>query len=275
VSGTKFSSKVPKGEGWGVEDSVRSAADQFEHTGASPLIPCIAIIGIDKVVTENGEEGPVRTAVVKLVRIEALTTPKAIREAQKLILRAVQARNQTTGQPMLPFEEDEILRMAFGGVDVDKIEQDEREEIEDQNLTDLDRLRRHLVAVHGKDQTEIDRMEVTDVRELHDVEHNRLDDPDTDVEVIQHDRENWSWRRVEVAEMVDVAAAVAEDGADGDGVEVPDDARSLTGEGDTDGAEDADSADDNDTADDTADDRPDDITPVFEAPQTADGDERD
>lgn len=253
--GSKFSSEVPKGDAWGVEDAVAAAATEFKMTGRSPMIPCIAVVGIKEIKLSSGDDGPTSIPVVKIFRLEALTTSKAIREGQKLILRALQDRSQGTGAEMLPFEEAEVLKMAFGDVDVDVIEQDEREEIEDQNISELDRLRRHLVAVHDHPQAEIDGLETVDVRQLHDSDHDTLDEGVTSIDVHPHDREWWAWRRVEIAE----AAAEADD--DVEGSAVPDDARSLTG-GDT----------EDDTAGTEADrgDTPDNVTPLFESPETAD-----
>lgn len=248
--GSKFSAEVPKGDAWGVEQAVAAAAAEFQMTGRSPMIPVVGVIGIKEIKLSSGDDGPTSIPVVKVFRIESLTTAKAIREGQKLILRALQDRAQGTGAEMLPFEEAEVLKMAFGDVDIDKIEQDEREQIEDENISELDRLRRHLVAVHGHDQAEIDGLETVDVRQMHDAEHDVIEADEDSGVVPAHDREWWAWRRVEVAE----AELNADD--DVEGSTVPDDARSLTGddpEGETAGTE-----------DDGDDELPDNVRPLFD-----------
>lgn len=202
--GSKFSSEVPKGDAWGVEGALEKAAIEFEETGHSPMIPIIGVLGVKKVELVPGDDGPSRQIVARLFRINALTTVKAIRDGQKLVLRALQDRDGRTDAPMLPFEEKQIIDMAFGGLNVDTIEQDEREQIEDQNMDDPQRLRRHLVAVHQHKPEEIEGLEWVDVRTLHDSDHAR---PPEDG-LPPHDPEWWAWRRL------DLEAAEAEsDGA--------------------------------------------------------------
>lgn len=208
--GAQFSSEVPKGDAWGVENAVHVAALEFEETGRSPMVPCIAVIGIKTVKLLPGDDGPTRVPVVQIKRIESLTTTEAIRAGQKLILQALKERSGSSTAPMLPFEEKQILDMAFGGLDIDLIEQDEREAKEDESMDDPQRLRRHLVAVHKHTADEIEGLEWTDVRTLHDSDHDR---PESDG-LLPHDREWWAWRRV------DLEAAESE--ADGAG-SLPDD----------------------------------------------------
>lgn len=192
--GSKFSSEVPKGDAWGVENALDVAAREFETTGHSPMIPCIAIIGVKEIKLVPGDDGPTRQIVARLFRVNALTTAKAIRDGQKLILRALaDQQGRPDSAPMLPFETKDILDMAFGGVNVDQIEQDEREQIEDQNMDDPQRLRRHLTAVHNIPADEVDGMEWVDVQTRHKSDHDR-DDTDG---LPPHDVEWWAWRRVD------------------------------------------------------------------------------
>lgn len=193
--GSKFSSEVPKGDAWGVENAVADAMAEFEKTGRSPIIACVALIGIKKITLESGDDGPNRIAVINLRRIEALTTDRAIRNGQKLVMQALEDRRGTG--TMLPFEEQEILRMAFGGLsvaDVEQEEQDKRESEEDERMDDPQRLRRHLVSVHGHATIEVEGLEWADVRALHDSDHER--DPADGMP--PHDPEWWEWRRVMV-----------------------------------------------------------------------------
>ncbi len=249
--GSKFSSQVPKGDAWGVERAIAAAALEFEETGRSPAIPCIAVIGIKGVNLGTGDgDGPTRIPVVQILRIESLTTPDAIREGQKLILKALGDRDKLDkgGQPMLPFEETDILNMAFGDMNAEQIERDERERIEDENIDDPERLRRHLIAVHGLTELEAHGMEWVDVTTRHSSDHDTLDAGE-ETGLAPHDREWWGWRRV------DLEAAEAESDGTSDDAEAT--AEGPEDEGD---AETADAADQDDDGDDdgTAD-----VTPEF------------
>jgi hypothetical protein len=247
--GTEFSAERPKGDAWGIEDAVSAAVAEFEATGQSPMIPCIAVIGIKGVRLTPGDNGPTRTPIVQIRRIDALTSTKAIREGQKLIMKAIEDRKGGDGAAMLPFEEKEILEMAFGGVNLDQIEQDEREAKLDEGMTDPDRLRQHLVAVHKLEHAEVEGWEFADVRLRHDSDHDALDAGEQ-TGLPPHDREWWAWRRV------DLEAAEAEsDGMPTDDADQPDD-----------------DAQDPDTAADEGADEGAAVTPLFRA---ADGDQED
>jgi hypothetical protein len=218
--GSKFSSEVPKGDAWGVENAVAEAAAEFEATGHSPMIPCIAVIGIKEVQLRSGDDGPTRVAVVNIRRIEALTTDSAIRTGQKLVMKAME--NRRGPDTMLPFDEAEMITQAFGGVDVatlEREEQDARELAEDKAMDDPQRLRRHLVAVHNHTADEIEGMEWADVRTLHDSDHER--DPADGL--VPHDKDWWEWRRasLEAAE-ADADAENTADPDDGPATEIED-----------------------------------------------------
>jgi hypothetical protein len=247
MSGSQFSSEVPKGDAWGVEHALDQAAREFEETGHSPMIPCIAVLGVKEVKLIQGDDGPARKIVAKLFRVNALTTPQAIRDGQKLILRALgDQQGRGDSPPILPFETKDVLEMAFGSLNVKEIEQDEREAMEDQNMDDPQRLRRHLVAVHKMTPDEVEGMEWVDVQTRHKSDHDR---PAEDG-LPPHDVESWIWRRV------DLEAAEAES------------------DGTPDGDEDQDAAEDEDDTADGAGDEDSGAPAVnFQAP--ADGDQED
>lgn len=194
MSGSKFSSEVPKGDAWGVEDALDRAAAEFEDTGHSPMIPVIGVMGIKEIKLVPGDDGPTRQIVAKLFRVNALTTAAAINEGQKLILKALADAQGRTDSPTLPFESQQILDMAFGRTTPADADQDEAEARIDESLDDPARLPRHLASVHGHDYDDVMRMEWVDVRTLHDSDHDR---PDTDG-MPPHDRDWWAWRRVDL-----------------------------------------------------------------------------
>lgn len=193
--GSEFSSERPKGDAWGIEDAVAQAVAEFMKTGRSPLIPAVVILGIKTVKVSAGDDGPVRVPVVAIKRIDALQDPEDLRKVQKLVIKAIAERNQGKGVEMLPFDEKEVITQAFRGVDATQLEQDDRELAEDQALTDLDRLRRHMVSVHLHDQAEIDQFEVADVRSMHHADHDL-----GRAVMMPHDEEWWEWRRIVLAE---------------------------------------------------------------------------
>src|SRR5262249_49764476 len=127
--------------------------------------------------------------------ITSLDSDESIRAGQKLLLKAIAEQAGSKGEPQLPFDEAEVIKSAFGGLNADEVEQDDQEIIEDQGLSDLDRLRRHMVVVHGHDQTEIDQFEVADVRQMHGTDHEL-----GVAGMMPHDPDWWEWRRIVVAE---------------------------------------------------------------------------
>ncbi len=202
--GSKFSSQVPKGDGWGVEKAVRKAAESVLAGGGSPLIPIIGIIDV-KEVKVDGESGET-IAVVRLRKVESLDTLDAIRDAQRILMK--EWANKRGEGAMLPFEEKQFIEQAFTGIDIEALEQDEREALEDADLTDMDRLRRHLQKVHGWDETDVRfAIEDTALRNEHTSEHEALSAAGGLGEVDDHDVEWWAWRRVDLAEALDRAIA--------------------------------------------------------------------
>lgn len=200
--GSKFSSQVPKGDGWGVERAVALAVKAIQAGEASPLIPVIGVMDIKKL-DVDAETGNV-TAHVRLRRVESLDTLDAIRDGQRVLMNAW-ADKRGEGA-MLPFEEKEFIERAFSGVDLAAIEQDEREALEDANLTDMDRLRKHLVIVHGWEEADVRlALEDTALRNEHTAEHEELSTAGGLDGVDDHDVEWWAWRRVDLAEAFDKA----------------------------------------------------------------------
>jgi hypothetical protein len=192
MSEAKLSGETPKGDGWGIDAAVREMTEAVMRGESSPLVPCIAVIDV-KEVRIDAATGT-RTPVVRLRRLEALTDLDRIRSAQRLLLREWEARRGEGA--LLPAEERELIDRAFSGVPVAQIERDEQEAQEDEGLVWMDRLRRHLVTVHGVESTNW-LADATDsyVHTTHEAEHTdpRPGCPEHDVEWV-------GWRRVEVDE---------------------------------------------------------------------------
>ncbi len=192
---SKFSSKRPKGDAWGVEDAVAKAAAEFRRTGKSPMIPFVGVMAVSKVEMSPGDDGPVFVAVVEIRRANSLDSKEAITAGQRLILKAIKDQEGGQGVEALPFDEMKVIQDAFGGVNVKEIELDDQELAKDQTLTDPDRLRLHLSKLHGFDPEEVDRMEMHDVQRTHQSLHENL--PPT---TMPHDVEWWAWRDIVVRE---------------------------------------------------------------------------
>jgi hypothetical protein len=212
----ELSSTRPKDDAWGVRRAVEEAAAELLKTGHSPHIPAIAILKVKLLKTQPGEDGPVHVPVVELVSLEALNGEKARQRAHLLILEESQKRLSPdgTGQQTLPFELKQMIDEAFGGRDPETVFTDRQQADEDADLSDVDRCRKHLIAVHGYDQATVDTWEVADVWRTHDNDHDALDaargrgEDNVDGTPV-HERDWHGWTRV------DLAAAEAEsDGAD-------------------------------------------------------------
>lgn len=198
----------PKDDGWGIEEAVADAAEKVRAGEKSPMIPVIGAVDIKelKIDPATGEH----TAIVQIRRINAITSVERARAAQTMILQEVAAmRGEGT---MLPFEEKDIIERAFGGMTGktvgDQLQDDEEASI-DEGLSDVQRLARHLVAVHDYDPKILNDEETTDadVHRAHDAEHAK--DPG-DRAWPDHDPEDRMWRRADLADMLGDAEEPAE-----------------------------------------------------------------
>jgi hypothetical protein len=214
----KFSSERPSGDAWGIEAAVTRAMKEFLKTGHSPMIPVIGVITVKSVAVGVGEdgEGPTHTPTVAVKRIDALENPEAVKLAHRLIAQAIEERNEGRGVQMLKFDDQQVIKEAFGDMDAERLAEDDRELAEDEALTDPDRLRRHLVKVHGFAQDEIEQMEMFDVQKTHQAAHEPLSE-----RVMPHDVEWWAWRDIVIRERAEElrTEGLRWDAADGDETE--------------------------------------------------------
>jgi hypothetical protein len=195
-----MSSMKPKDDGWGIEEAVADAAEKVRAGEKSPMIPVIGAVDIKelKIDPATGEH----TAIVQIRRINAITSVERARQAQTMILQEVAAMRGEGA--MLPFEEKEIIERAFGGMTGktvgDQLQDDEEASI-DEKLTDVQRIARHLVAVHDFDPKILNDDETTDadIHRAHDTEHAK--DP-SDRAWPDHDPEDVVWRRADLAAMI-------------------------------------------------------------------------
>jgi hypothetical protein len=200
-AGVKFSSQVPKGDAWNVGPAVEDAIDEFERTGHSPLIPCVAFLGIKEI---KVEEDHVRTPVVRLVRIFALDDEASMRRGRTLIYD--QWERLHAGQT-IPLDLRNDVNKAFpldGNAEepaddllsAAREAQDRQEAEEDEGLTDPLRLRRHLTRMHKWDvhDPRLEEMPDADIINAHRGEH----EPGANPGMPEHDVEWWQWRRVDI-----------------------------------------------------------------------------
>jgi len=199
---SKFSAEVPKGDGWGIEEVVQEIVEEIIAGNKSRMVPVMGVIDVKEVKLDP--ESGTHIAVVRVRRLEAITSIERARKAQKMILEQVaERRGEGT---MLPFEEKDILDRAFGGtgdkgVTVGIQLQDDEEKTIDAELDDGGRLRRHLVAVHDFDAHIVTDDEATtaDVERAHEAEHAK--DP-ADRAWPDHDPESRMWRRVDLVDIL-------------------------------------------------------------------------
>jgi hypothetical protein len=103
---TKLAANLPHGEGNGLTALARQLIDTPHD-----IHVVVALVDCKKVTTDNDTGEIVPTARIR--RIEAITDSD--RElAAKMLRRALERR---TGKTVLPFDLEEDMRAAFGGVD--------------------------------------------------------------------------------------------------------------------------------------------------------------
>jgi hypothetical protein len=191
---SKFSAQKPKGDAWGIEDVISSMTERILNGEKSPIVPFMGMFDIKeiKVDPETGDH----EAVIRIRRMESITTIERIRKAQSMLLEQVaERRGEGT---VLPFEEADIIARAFGGQPVGVTLQDDEEKSIDEGLTENDRLRRHLMAVHEFASNVLDSgVESAQVERWHEEEHAK--DP-ADSTFPEHDVDSRMWRRVDLAE---------------------------------------------------------------------------
>lgn len=105
---TKLASGLPQGEGNGLTALARQLID-----GPHDIHVVVALVDCKKITTDNDTGEIVPTARIR--RIEAITVEDRD-VAAKMLRRALERR---TGKTVLPFDLEEDLRSAFGGIDPD------------------------------------------------------------------------------------------------------------------------------------------------------------
>jgi hypothetical protein len=206
-AGVKFSAAVPKGDGWAIGSAVEEAVAEFMRTGRSPLIPCIAFVAIARNTTEPDK---VQIPVVQLVRIESLDDDDAMRRGRDLIYQQWERRHRGQTMPLdlreqideafpvdgAPPEPDDLITAARAAEAEQHAQIDAAEAEIDADLTDPQRLRRHLVAVHKwpADDPRLNEMPDHDIINAHRGEH----EPGANPGMPEHDVDWWQWRRVDI-----------------------------------------------------------------------------
>ena len=103
---TKLGAGLPKGEANGLGALARVLIDTPEHVHV-----VIALVDCKKISTDvdSGDVEP----TARIRRIEAVL-PEDHKHAEKMLRRSLEKR---TGKVVLPFDLEEDLRAAFGGID--------------------------------------------------------------------------------------------------------------------------------------------------------------
>ena len=105
---TKLASGLPKGDGNGLDALARDLIDSPHE-----IHVVVALVDCKKITTDNDDGTVEPTARIR--RIEVISEgDKDL--AAKMLRRALEKR---TGKTVLPFDLEEDLRAAFGGIDPD------------------------------------------------------------------------------------------------------------------------------------------------------------
>ena len=105
---TKLASGLPKGDGNGLDALARNLIDSPHE-----IHVVVALVDCKKITTDNDDGTVEPTARIR--RIEVISEgDKDL--AAKMLRRALEKR---TGKTVLPFDLEEDLRAAFGGIDPD------------------------------------------------------------------------------------------------------------------------------------------------------------
>lgn len=103
-----LSAKLPSGEGNGLGPLVRQAISEPEtvHTA-------IVLLTTKKIVRDVDEDSTI--PVMRILRAEVVSSAGDLRDAERLVRRALERR---TGQPTLDFEQEAELEAAFRQLDL-------------------------------------------------------------------------------------------------------------------------------------------------------------
>ena len=104
---TKITSALPGGDANGLTAIARQLIDSPHEVHV-----VVALVDCKSIKTDNDSGEVIPTARIR--RIEALSDREDMALSQKMLRRALERR---TGQTVLPFDLEEDLRAAFGGVD--------------------------------------------------------------------------------------------------------------------------------------------------------------
>lgn len=105
---TKLAGSLPKGEGNGLDAVARQMIDEPDAVHV-----VIALVDCRKITTDT-DSGEIE-ATARIRRIEVVSGDDRA-TAERMLRRALEKR---TGKTVLPFDLEEDMRSAFGGVDPD------------------------------------------------------------------------------------------------------------------------------------------------------------
>lgn len=199
----KLNPALPKGESNGFADYTIVGALAETTIGERSVQPGVALLVYDVRKTEIDPDDGTKTVVLRMRRVQPVTTVEGRRQAEQMLADEFAAQ---TGQSMLPYDLSALSKSAFADLPRSTEEIDQKEAAEQDLMSPTDELRRHLEVVHGSEDART--MTAEEAEEKHRADH------DGDVlGPLEHDREWFGWTRADLEQ--------AE--FDADGVEVADD----------------------------------------------------
>lgn len=184
----KLAAALPKGESNGFADYV-IVGDLAETTiGERSVQPRVALLVYDVKKTEIDPDDGTKTVVLRMRRVQPVTTVEGRRQAEQMLADEFSAQ---TGQAMLPYDLSALSKSAFADLPRSTEEIDEKESREQDMMSPTDELRRHLERVHGTGEAHLLTAEAAE-------EKHRADHDGGVLGPLTHDVEWTGWTRADL-----------------------------------------------------------------------------
>lgn len=182
----KFAAALPKGDLNGLDEALAEELYDDLMEGRSNR-PRVALVVFDVKEAKCAADGT-RTVMLRIRRVEPLITSEHRQSAEQMLHDGYTHRS---GALMLPFELKQLSRQAFADLPRSHADIDEAEAQEQETMSDVDQLCRHLVVVHGRE--DMADAEPSDAERQHEADHaGELP------EELAHKEEWRGWRRVDL-----------------------------------------------------------------------------
>lgn len=192
----KLASTLPKAATLNGLDA-RIAEEMWTQDRGEHLVTPVVVVAVLDLCDTRNPVGKDRETVLQPSAVEVLRDAGSLLLVRSVMRQAAAAR---LGGDTLPFDLSTVLKRAFANVPRTHAEIDEEEAEEQENMTELDELRRHLANVHGCNSAGMTEDEVRG-RHCDDHQENLLG------EGFDHEEVWWGWTRADL----EVAAIAGDD----------------------------------------------------------------